>query len=69
METLKEKLSHETQQLNRHLSLYEQANLRARSLEDDKSHLEHRLHKTDVELSTCELSREGLKRDKSTVCV
>ena len=67
IESLKDKLNHETQQLSRQISLYDQANSRIRVLEDEKNHLEARLHKADAEISTCELSRDGLKRDKSTV--
>lgn len=67
MESLREKLSHESTQLSRQISLYEQANTRIRALEDEKNHLESRLHKADTEINACEMSREGLKRDKSTV--
>lgn len=62
-------MNDETQQLNRHLSLYDQASAKIRALEDEKAHLESRVHKLDAEVSTCELSREGLKRDKNTVHV
>ncbi|XP_049825664.1 coiled-coil domain-containing protein 170 [Aethina tumida] len=66
VESLREKLSHESTQLSRQISLYEQANTRIRALEDEKNHLESRLHKADTEINACEMSREGLKRDKST---
>ncbi|CAH0560001.1 unnamed protein product [Brassicogethes aeneus] len=66
VESLREKLSHESSQLSRQVSLYEQANSRIRSLEDEKNLLESRLHKADSEINACELSRDGLKRDKST---
>lgn len=67
IESLREKLNEETQQLNRQLSLYDQAATKMRALEEEKAHAESRMHKLDAELTTCELSREGLKRDKSTV--
>ncbi|KAB0799166.1 hypothetical protein PPYR_07046 [Photinus pyralis] len=66
IESLKEKLTHESQQLIRQISLNDQANIRIKSLEEDKAHLEHKIYKVDTELNTCEVSREGLKRDKST---
>lgn len=67
LESLRDKLNHESQQLSRQISLYEQATARIRVLEDEKNHLEARLHKADAEISACELSRDGLKRDKNTV--
>ncbi|XP_074037807.1 coiled-coil domain-containing protein 170 isoform X3 [Leptinotarsa decemlineata] len=66
LEALRDKLGQESQQLSRQISLYEQATARLRALEDEKNHLEARLHKADAEISACELSRDGLKRDKST---
>ncbi|KAJ8922565.1 hypothetical protein NQ315_007595 [Exocentrus adspersus] len=66
LESLRDKLSHESQQLSRQISLYDQATARIRVLEDEKSHLEARLHKADADISSCELSRDGLKRDKAT---
>ncbi|KAK4886864.1 hypothetical protein RN001_003135 [Aquatica leii] len=67
IEELKEKLAIEIQQLNRQISLYEQANAKIKILEDDKALLEHKIYKTDTELKTSEISRDGLKRDKNTV--
>lgn len=67
LESLRDKLSHESQQLSRQISLYDQATARIRVLEDEKNHVEARLHKADAEISACELSRDGLKRDKNTV--
>nr|CAI5855773.1 unnamed protein product [Callosobruchus analis] len=66
LEALREKLNHETQQLSRHISMCDQANQRIRCLEEEKSHLEARLHKADTEITACELHRDGLKRDKAT---
>lgn len=67
MEALKEKFSHESSQLTRNISMLEQANAKCRASEEDKSHLELKLHKIDAELNECEMSRENLKRDKATV--
>ncbi|KAJ8953106.1 hypothetical protein NQ318_013450 [Aromia moschata] len=66
LETLRDKLNQESQQLSRQISLYDQAMSRMRVLEDEKNHLEARLHKADAEINACELSRDGLKRDKAT---
>lgn len=66
---MRDKLNHENQQLSRQISLYEQTNSRARLLEEEKCHLEARLHKAEAEINACELSRDGLKRDKSTVSI
>lgn len=67
MEILREKLVQETQQLTRQIGLFEQASARIRTLEEDKNHLDTRLHKLDLDLNSTELSRDGLKRDKNTV--
>lgn len=67
VEALRDKLNHESQQLTRQISLYDQANARIHALEDEKNHLEVRLHKADAEINAMELSRDGLKRDKTTV--
>lgn len=67
MEAMREKLAHDSAQLDRHVSMCEQANARIRALEEEKCHLESRLRKADAEINSCEMSREGLKRDKSTV--
>ena len=67
MEALKEKFSHESSQLTRNVSMLEQANAKHRALEEDKCHLELKLHKLDGEFGECEMSRDNLKRDKATV--
>ncbi|CAG9761995.1 unnamed protein product [Ceutorhynchus assimilis] len=66
IDNLRDKLNHESQQLSRQISLYDQANTKIRMLEDEKNHLENRLHKADTDINACELSRDGLKRDKCT---
>ncbi|XP_066252441.1 coiled-coil domain-containing protein 170 isoform X3 [Euwallacea similis] len=66
IESLRNKLNQETQQLSRQISLNDQANSKIRLLEDEKNHLEARLHKADTDINVCEMSRDGLKRDKCT---
>lgn len=67
MEAYKEKLTQESQQISRQNVLQEQASSRIRNLEDEKNHFESKVHKLEAEINSCELSREGLKRDKTTV--
>ncbi|XP_073990320.1 coiled-coil domain-containing protein 170 isoform X3 [Rhodnius prolixus] len=38
---------------------------RIKDVQDDKLHVEGRLHKTEVELTTCQALKEGLRRDKA----
>ncbi|XP_017783132.1 PREDICTED: coiled-coil domain-containing protein 170 isoform X2 [Nicrophorus vespilloides] len=66
IETLREKLAQDSQTLTRQLTLSDQANNRIRILEEERNLYETRLNKAETEISTCELSREGLKRDKNT---
>lgn len=44
-----------------------QEKARLKSLEEEKSLLETRLHKTESELTSCEIAKENLKRDKVIV--
>ena len=37
-----------------------------RNLEEERSHLESKVHKLESELTSCELSKESLRRDKQT---
>lgn len=67
LESLREKLNHDSHEMSRQMTISEQAGARIHALEEEKAHLEARLHKADAELSACDLSREGLKRDKCTV--
>jgi len=67
VESLQEKVAVLTQQINRQCELQEQATSRARVVQDDKTLLESRLHKTEAELSEVEASKDGLRRDKATV--
>ncbi|XP_026676868.1 uncharacterized protein LOC103505839 [Diaphorina citri] len=65
VETYREKIAILNQQINRQNETQEEINARIRHLEEDKCHIESRLHKTEAELSACELTKENLKRDKS----
>ena len=67
VENLKERISVQSQQLNRQCELQEQATVRARALQDEKVMLESTLHKIESDLRAAEVSREGLRHDKSTV--
>jgi len=67
VESLQEKVAVLTQQINRQCELQEQATSRARVVQDDKTLLESRLHKTEAEFNEIEASRDGLRRDKATV--
>lgn len=42
---------------------------RLKTLEEEKSLMESRLHKTESELTSCEIARENLKRDKVIVSI
>ena len=44
-----------------------QEKARLKSLEEEKSLFETRLHKTESELTSCEIAKENLKRDKVIV--
>uniref|UniRef100_A0A6P7H489 Spindle pole body component 110 n=1 Tax=Diabrotica virgifera virgifera TaxID=50390 RepID=A0A6P7H489_DIAVI len=66
VERLREKLTAESQQLARYVSLYDQATVKMRSLEDEKTHMDAQLQKADTEINACEISRDALIRDKST---
>lgn len=69
IESLREKLNNETQQLTRQLSLYDQSTAKVRTLEEENSHLDSKIHKLNTELNSCEITKEGLKRDKNTVTI
>ncbi|XP_021937805.1 coiled-coil domain-containing protein 170 isoform X3 [Zootermopsis nevadensis] len=64
--SLQEKVAVLTQKLNRHCELQEQATSRARAFQDEKTLLESQLHKTERDLNATEISRDGLRRDKTT---
>ncbi|XP_045480257.1 coiled-coil domain-containing protein 170 [Harmonia axyridis] len=66
LESTKENLNTEQQQFSRQISLYDQATARIRSLEDEKAHLESRLNKAENDITSCEMAKDGFRRDKQT---
>lgn len=67
LEDLKTKHTSLSQQSTYDNELRIQERARLKSLEEEKSHLETRLHKTESELTSCEIAKENLKRDKVIV--
>ncbi|CAH2076435.1 unnamed protein product, partial [Iphiclides podalirius] len=65
IETLRDKLGMESQQLNRTSHMNEQANTRVRILEDERNMLEGKVHKLESEITSLELSRDNLHKDKA----
>lgn len=52
---------------NRQTELVESTMIKIRNLEEERSVLEAKYHKIESELSSCELSRDSLRRDKQHV--
>ncbi|CAK1601003.1 unnamed protein product [Parnassius mnemosyne] len=65
IETLREKLNMESQQLSKSAHMTEQANTRIRILEDERNMLEAKVHKLESELNAMEHSRDSLRKDKA----
>ncbi|XP_034950861.1 coiled-coil domain-containing protein 170 [Chelonus insularis] len=66
IQSLKEKLSSVTESANRQSELVENTMIKLRNLEEDRTALETKIHKLESELTSSELSRESLRRDKQT---
>ncbi|XP_024943852.1 coiled-coil domain-containing protein 170 isoform X2 [Cephus cinctus] len=66
IQSLKEKLNLTTETANRQTELAETTMVKTRSLEEDRAALEAKLRKLEAELTSCELSKESLRRDKQT---
>ncbi|KAF4520603.1 hypothetical protein B566_EDAN006014 [Ephemera danica] len=64
-DSLRDKANLSTQQLGRALEQSESSSRRLRVLEDEKAALEARLVKLEGDLTTAELSRDALRRDKN----
>lgn len=64
IQNLKEKVNAATESANRQAELVETTMMKIRNLEEDRATLEAKYHKVESELSSCELSRESLRRDK-----
>ncbi|XP_033231052.1 coiled-coil domain-containing protein 170 isoform X2 [Belonocnema kinseyi] len=64
IQNLKEKLHATSESANRQTELVETTMIKIRNLEEERSALEAKYHKIESELSSCELSRDSLRRDK-----
>ncbi|XP_070168634.1 coiled-coil domain-containing protein 170 isoform X2 [Polyergus mexicanus] len=69
IQSLREKVNVATESTNRQSELVESTMMKMRSLEDERAALETKIHKLESELTSCELSRESLRRDKQTFMV
>lgn len=52
---------------NRQCELVETSMIKMRNLEEDRANLEAKIHKLESELTSCELTKESLRRDKQSV--
>ncbi|CAL1689015.1 unnamed protein product [Lasius platythorax] len=66
IQSLREKVNSATESTNRQSELVESTMMKVRSLEDERAALEGKIHKLESELTSSELSRESLRRDKQT---
>ncbi|XP_074113637.1 uncharacterized protein LOC141536796 isoform X2 [Cotesia typhae] len=67
--SLKEKLNAMSESSNRQSELLESSMMKIRSLEDDRASLESKVHKLESELTSCELTKESLRRDKHSITI
>ncbi|KAH0552456.1 coiled-coil domain-containing protein 170 isoform X2 [Cotesia glomerata] len=67
--SLKEKLNGMSESSNRQSELLESSMMKIRSLEDDRASLESKVHKLESELTSCELTKESLRRDKHSITI
>ncbi|XP_020291933.1 coiled-coil domain-containing protein 170 isoform X2 [Pseudomyrmex gracilis] len=66
IQSLRDKVNSATESTNRQSELVESTMMKVRSLEEERSALEAKIHKLESELTSSELSRESLRRDKQT---
>ncbi|XP_071453834.1 coiled-coil domain-containing protein 170 [Hetaerina americana] len=66
IENMKDKVGGASLQLGHQVELNEQASRRIRNLEDDRALLESRLRDTENQLATLDVSRDTLRREKSS---
>ncbi|XP_046608949.1 coiled-coil domain-containing protein 170 isoform X1 [Neodiprion virginianus] len=66
IQALRDKLSVAHDTANRQTEMTESTMMQVRSLEEERAALENKIHKLESELTSCELSRESLRRDKQT---
>ncbi|XP_008551040.1 coiled-coil domain-containing protein 170 [Microplitis demolitor] len=66
---LKEKLNGLSDSANRQSELLESSMMKIRNLEDDRANLEAKVHKLESDLTSCELTKESLRRDKHSFTI
>ncbi|KAI4496530.1 hypothetical protein M0804_000340 [Polistes exclamans] len=66
IQSLREKVNAATESANRQSEMLETSMMKMRHLEEERSSLEVKIHKLETELTSCELSKESLRRDKQT---
>ncbi|XP_015172128.1 PREDICTED: coiled-coil domain-containing protein 170 [Polistes dominula] len=66
IQSLREKVNSATESANRQSEMLETSMMKMRHLEEERSSLEAKIHKLETELTSCELSKESLRRDKQT---
>ncbi|KAL0134279.1 hypothetical protein PUN28_001231 [Cardiocondyla obscurior] len=66
IQSLREKVNTATESTNRQSELVESTLMKVRSLEEERAVLEAKIHKLESELTSSDLSRESLRRDKQT---
>lgn len=69
IQNLKEKVNVTTESVNRQAEMVETTMMKIRNLEEERAALEAKYHKLESELSSCEISRETLRRDKQHVSI
>ncbi|XP_057336731.1 coiled-coil domain-containing protein 170 isoform X2 [Microplitis mediator] len=67
--SLKEKLNGLSDSANRQSELLESSMMKIRNLEDDRANLEAKVHKLESDLTSCELTKESLRRDKHSFTI
>ncbi|KAF7411885.1 hypothetical protein HZH66_000781 [Vespula vulgaris] len=66
IQNLREKVNAATESANRQSEMLETSMMKMRHLEEERSSLEAKIHKLEAELTSCELTKESLRRDKQT---
>lgn len=67
IQSLKEKVGAASDSANRQSELVETSMIKMRNLEEDRAAFEAKVHKLESELTSCELTKESLRRDKQNV--
>ncbi|XP_015108926.1 coiled-coil domain-containing protein 170 [Diachasma alloeum] len=66
IQSLKDKVNATTESAGRQTELVESSLIKMRNLEEDRAVLEAKIHKLESELTSCELTKESLRRDKQS---